>query len=237
MGLKRQIEQFYDNLLHLVYPEQCICCELELSSSEKHLCTICKNELHHTDYEKYTDDTALDKLFWGRVQVEAIFSLLYYKKNEQSRRILHRLKYNNRPDLAKHMGELIGERIQKTPPFDKADLLIPIPIHEKKRYIRGYNQSEEIAKGIHAKTEIPIHNSFLIRSVHTESQTKKGKFERWENVQGSFALSGELPASVKHVIIVDDVITTGSTLETIIRLIKENYKIDVSVISIAYAGG
>ena len=109
--------------------------------------------------------------------------------------------------------------------------------HKTFKKYNQVDQSEEIAKGIHAKTEIPIHNSFLIRSVHTESQTKKGKFERWENVQGSFALSGELPASVKHVIIVDDVITTGSTLETIIRLIKENYKIDVSVISIAYAGG
>ncbi len=237
MPVLQNVKELYAEILHLVYPEQCICCEMELSSSEKHVCTICKNELHYTDYEKYSDDSTLDKLFWGRVQVEAIFSLLYYKKNTQSREILHRLKYNNRPDLAMYMGELIGERIQKAPPFDKADFLIPIPIHEKKRYIRGYNQSEEIAKGVHTKTGIPINSTFLIRSVHTESQTKKGKFERWENVQGSFALSGELPESVKHIIIVDDVITTGSTLETIIRLIKEQYKVEVSVISIAYAGG
>lgn len=237
MNILHSIKRASKDILHLIYPEMCLACQSELSSFEQHLCALCKNELHYTDFENYQEDSPLDKLFWGRISVNTLFSLLYYKKNDQSQAILHHLKYYNRPDLAQYMGNLIGERIKEMPAFATIDFLVPIPLHEKKKHIRGYNQSEEIAKGIFTQTNIPINSTFLTRQTHTESQTRKGKFERWTNVQEAFYLSEELPKTVKHIALVDDVITTGSTLETAVKLIKDKYPIEISIISIAYAGG
>lgn len=237
MNILHSIKRASKDILHLIYPETCLACQSELSSFEQHLCALCKNELHYTDFENYQEDSPLDKLFWGRISVNTLFSLLYYNKNDQSQAILHHLKYHNRPDLAQYMGNLIGERIKKTPAFSNIDFLVPIPLHEKKKHIRGYNQSEEIAKGIFLQTKKPINTTFLTRQTHTESQTRKGKFERWTNVQEAFYLNKELPKDVKHIALVDDVITTGSTLETAVKLIKNKYPIEVSIISIAYAGG
>ncbi|HRO74924.1 MAG TPA: ComF family protein [Crocinitomicaceae bacterium] len=237
MNVLQYLKRTSTDILHLIYPETCLVCQSELSSFEKHLCTLCKNELHHTDFENYKEDSPLDKLFWGRIPVNTLFALLYYKKNDQSQAILHHLKYYNRPDLAQYMGELIGERIKEMSAFSTVDFLVPIPLHEKKKHIRGYNQSEEIAKGIATLTNKPINTTFLTRQTHTESQTRKGKFERWTNVQEAFCLNEELPEHIKHIALVDDVITTGSTLETAVKLIKDKYPIEISIISIAYAGG
>lgn len=232
------MKQAYKSLLHLVYPEYCSCCEKELTSNQRFICVVCENELHYTDFEKYTSDTELDKLFWGRVLIDTVFSLVYYKKNTQARNILHHLKYDNRPDLAEYMGELIGRRIYGTEFSKKIDVLIPVPLHDKKKYIRGYNQSELIAKGISTITNIPTDFLSLKRVLHTDSQTKKGKFERWDNVQSAFVFSNDFSESIKHIAIVDDVITTGATLETIIRTIRQsNKEVEISIISIAYAGG
>lgn len=231
-----KLHSYYTHLTHLVYPNLCVCCDGELPMSEEYLCFICKNELHHTDFDLYEEESNVDKLFWGRVNVNKVFSLLYYKNNTQSQRILHHLKYDNRPDLAYYMGELIGEKIGDNEIFKTIDLLIPVPIHDKKKYIRGYNQSEHIAQGIADKTKIACSHTLLKRTLHTVSQTKKGKFERWDNVQEAFEISAELPEEIQHIAIVDDVITTGSTLETIIRLFHEQKELKISIISIAYAG-
>lgn len=224
------------DLLHLVYPEQCLCCGKELSNSEQQFCFICHNELHYTNFEHYQEASVVDQLFWGRLNLENVFSLLYYKENSQSRKILHHLKYGDRPDLATAMGEIIGEHIVDHKNFEDIDVLIPVPIHRKKRYIRGYNQSEEIAKGIQNKSAIPVDFNFVSKDVFHESQTKKNKFQRWDNVQNTFYVQDQLHDSVKHIAIVDDVLTTGSTIETLIHAIQAKHSIKLSVITIAYAG-
>lgn len=236
MKIFHYTKRYIKDLLHLVYPEYCLICDEELTRQEQHICLFCKNELHYTRFENQEEASALEKLFWGRVQIKNTFALLYYKENEQSRKILHQLKYGNKPDLAEHMGELIGKQLKTSKTYSDIQLLIPVPLHPKKRYIRGYNQSEEIAKGISKELNIPIDEKLLTKQHHTESQTKKSKFERWNNVQEVFAIAENLSPDIKHIAIVDDVITTGSTLETAVRLIKEKYQIDVSIISIAYAG-
>lgn len=231
------IKKYTNDILHLIYPEVCVCCEEELASLEKNFCTICKSELHFTHYEHYKDDTTLSKLFWGRVELHATFSLLYYKDNLQSRHILHQLKYKNRAELAIVMGEMIGERIKQSSELVSIDLLIPVPLHPKKKFIRGYNQSEAIASGICKTSSIPVNTTLLSRKIHTESQTKKGKFERWDNVKDAFYIEDNLPEDIQHIALVDDVITTGSTLETIVQTFQKKYNLKISIISIAYAGG
>lgn len=229
-------KRYLKHLLHLVYPNLCLCCDRELPNSSEHLCFVCLEELHFTLFDQFEFESPADKLFWGRIQITKVFPLLYYKNNTQSQRILHSLKYDNQPDLAFYMGELIGKKIKESEFLKTIDLLIPVPIHEKKKYIRGYNQSEEIANGISSITNIASPNDYLKRILHTVSQTKKGKFERWENVQEAFILAKDFPDDIKHIALVDDVITTGSTLETIVRVIKEKKDLEISIISIAYAG-
>lgn len=231
------LKEITDSFLHLVYPKLCLCCDNELSPSEENICIVCKNELHHTNFQQYEDVSPVDKIFWGRFQLENVFSLLYYRDNLQSKRILHQLKYNNRPDLARYMGVLLGKSICEHERFQSIDLLIPIPIHFKKRYTRGYNQSEEIAKGIHEAFPKKYDFDFIHKMKHHESQTKKNKDERWKNVQHTFEVKDELPTGIEHIALVDDVLTTGATLETVINAIQEKHQVKISILTVAYAGG
>lgn len=231
------VSTIYRSILHLIYPRQCLCCKEELASTEENFCVLCKNELHLTNFENYDDASSVDKIFWGRLQLKNVFSLIFYRDNHQSRQILHQLKYNNRPDLAQYMGKMIGETIQNKPNFQSIDLLVSIPIHFKKRYTRGYNQSEEIVKGIHDCLKIPYDFELVQKMKHHESQTKKNKEERWQNVQHTFQVKDTLPAHVQHIALVDDVLTTGATLETVIHAIQEKHSVEISILTVAYAGG
>lgn len=230
------VTDFFNSILHLIYPRQCLCCESELARSEENFCTICKDELHRTNFEAYSEASPVDKIFWGRLHLKNVFSLLYYKDNLQSRKILQHLKYKNRPDLANYMGKMVGKAIQNTEHFSDIDLLIPVPVHFKKRYTRGYNQSEEIIKGIHSVFPKKYDFEWVQKTKHHSSQTKKNKIERWENVQHTFEVNELLPEGTKHIALVDDVLTTGATLETVINAIKEKHEVKISILTVAYAG-
>lgn len=218
---------------HLVYPEVCLICSKELTSKETSLCSFCFEELHFTHFEKYTEPTTLDKLFWGRVPVEASYALLYFEKAQSTQKILHALKYKSNPHVGLEFGRIIARRLKKMDAFKQIDLLIPVPIHPKKEFLRGYNQSEQIANGISEIMNIRVDNRFLKKRSHTGSQTKRGRFARWDNVVNNFILKKQ-KGNPKHIAIVDDVITTGATLEALIRSIQKNYPdIRISIISLA----
>ena len=145
------------------------------------------------------------------------------------------LKYKNNPALGVHFGNRIGKELKQIELFDAVDGIIPVPLHPKKKFIRGYNQSETIAKGISDTTEKKLFTKLIQRTKHTETQTKKSRFERWDNVDKVFKVSPEIK-KLKHIVIVDDVITTGSTIENIIQIIKaEHTEIKVSVVTLAIA--
>lgn len=227
--------RFTADILHVIYPGSCLACETEIAHSPASLCPICQGELHFTYYEKHREATDLDKLFWGRVKVDNTFALLFFSEQSSTQKILHTLKYNDRPDLAVHFGKEAGGKIVTMPGLMTADALVPVPLHSKKKFIRGYNQSERIAKGISDVTGIPVDESLLTRSSFSESQTRRDKSSRWENMQNRFrSASGK--SAVSHVIIVDDVITTGSTLESCIRILREsNPALKISVVALAFA--
>jgi competence protein ComFC len=232
--LKKFVE-WKDDFLHLIFPSTCLICENEISKYEKSVCSVCFNDLKFTQFENYHEETSLDKLFWGRVQLENTFSLLFFEKGTSTQKILHQIKYKANIDLAKEMGALLGEKlINSNIKTEQIDALIPVPLHPKKLYIRGYNQSEEITQGLSKVINVPINTNFLTRIQHAESQTRKGKFLRWDNIEEAFFVHLNQNEHLKHVAIVDDVITTGSTLESVIKKIKEaNPSIKVSVISLS----
>jgi ComF family protein len=226
---------FWKDLLHLVFPEQCISCENELSNSEQNICSICVSELSETNFHLSNEASPMDQLFWGRFDVTKTYAHLLFEKEKSSQHVLFSLKYRDNPAIGTHFGEVIAKRLASIEAFNDVDAFIPAPLHPKKAFIRGYNQSEAIAKGIADKLGVVLDIKNVIRARHGSTQTKKSRFQRWDNVQSTFvAKRGVL--KYKHIVLVDDVITTGSTIESIaqtIRTIHPEVKISIVVLAIS----
>lgn len=228
------LSKWKDDLLHLIYPNACLVCENELSRDQNYFCSFCRENFRYTYFELFTEPTPLDQLFWGRVPIKATYSYLYFEKGKSVQPILHTLKYKDKPEIGFEAGVLIGENVKKIEAFNDLEVLIPVPLHSKKEFLRGYNQSEKIADGIASILTIPVSTNVLKRMKFTESQTKKSRFNRWDNVENKFTVSQTMISGYKHIALVDDVITTGATLEAIIRVIRENNPdLRISVISLA----
>lgn len=238
MSLKTSVKfnKWTRDLLHVLYPQNCLICKHEFNQSKLAICPVCSSELAYTHFENYTEATNLDKLFWGRVRLEGTYALLRFKQEGSTQQILHELKYRNNPEVGIHFGKEIGMKLKSMDKFSDVDALVPVPLHPKKEFIRGYNQAEVICKGIAESQGIALRKDLLKRISFTESQTKKGKFSRWENMQNRFRIQGISNAKIKHLLVVDDVVTTGSTLETCIRILQEEFphaKISIAVLAVA----
>jgi competence protein ComFC len=217
---------------HVCFPRLCLICSVELNKSQDKLCLFCSSNLLYTHYEKHKQPTPLDQLFWGRVPIYASYALLNFEKDSSTQAILHALKYKNQPQIGVQMGQLLANKIKHISSFKTIDVLIPVPIHKKKQFIRGYNQSEKIAEGIAHILQIPIDLKLLKRTNYNESQTKKDRFIRWENVNQNFEINTH--KTYKHIAIVDDVVTTGATLESIAKTILNTFpNIQITIFSLA----
>lgn len=223
------------DLLHLIYPDQCLVCENELSVHEKQLCSFCFQNISMTNFHLFDDASIMDKLFWGRVKVENTYAHVFFEKNKTSQDVLFSLKYRNNAEVGIYFGEQIGSILNNSEKYSSVDAIIPVPLHPKKAFIRGYNQSEALAKGIASSFLKPLDIKTIKRIKHSESQTKKSRFQRWENVNESFKIKPSIKR-YKHILLVDDVITTGSTLESIIVALRtRNPELLISVATLAIA--
>lgn len=226
---------YINDLLHLIYPETCVSCEGELTGNEEHICSLCDSDLTETSYHLFEDDSAFDKLFWGRVDLASTFALYQFRKKSVIQRLLFQFKYRHTETIGTVFGKRIGSRIIVSEKFRGIEALLPVPLHRKKEFIRGYNQSLALAKGISTTTEIPVEKNLLKRLHNNTTQTKKDRFERWENVTSIFSVSSKIK-QYNHVAIVDDVVTTGSTIEALARAIREVHpNIKISVLTLAIA--
>ena len=233
--LHQKIMVAKENLVHLLFPDLCLVCEREIPRNQQKICSFCETELPFTHFTQSNDKSPLEQLFWGRVQIEHVYSWLTYQRETSTQTLLHQIKYKDKPQLAQTMGEKLGQQLKHFDWINEVEAFIPVPIHPKKRFIRGYNQSEELVKGLTAALNIPMDTHFIQRSLHTESQTKKGRFGRWDNIEGAFRRTND-QKTYQNIAIVDDVITTGATLERIVQQIHEkNPDLRVSLISLAFA--
>lgn len=232
----KTLHQYFDGLVALIYPYFCVVCGDELNQHSEHFCFMCDQELHYTYFEKYEGDTSAEQVFWGRLKIENVYALLYYEEGTSTRKILHHIKYNEGKELGRFMGRRMGEKLKDNPKFSTLDAVIPIPVHSKKEFLRGYNQSLLIAQGVSEAIGVPVVEA-LYRKAHDQSQTKKSKEERYKNVKGKFALKENGLKGCRHVLIVDDVLTTGSTLEFASRTIYEgveDMKVSLGVLAMAH---
>lgn len=226
MGLINDFLQFF-------FPELCIACHHLLTAEEKVLCTSCLYHLPRTDFHKFLDNP-VSQLFWGRVKIEASASWFYYFKGSAYQSIIHKLKYNGRKDIGIELGRIFASEIL-TSDVCSVDLLIPVPLHPRKLKSRGYNQSEMIAKGMADIMNKEMLNNVLIKTSFTETQTRKSRFDRYLNIEGKFKVINEEKIQNKHILLIDDVITTGATIESCaVALLKVN-GVKLSVASLAVA--
>ncbi|WP_371291173.1 ComF family protein [Bacteroides sp.] len=219
----------------LLFPRCCVVCGSPLSRGEECLCTCCNINLPRTGFH-LRKDNPVECLFWGRIPgLKRASSFLFYRKGSDFRRILHLLKYGGYKELGEVMGRYMAAELSSGGFFDGVDMIIPVPLHRKKQKLRGYNQSEWIARGIASVTGIPLCAECMIREKNTETQTRKSTFERWENVEGIFRLCDTVHFEGKHVLLVDDVLTTGATTVACASAFARVSRIRISVLTLAVA--
>lgn len=223
------------NLLSLFYPQSCVACGDVLQQNEEQLCLNCMLHLPETNYH-LDKANALTEIFRGRVAVENVAALFFFTKKNNVQHILHSLKYQGNQRIGEMLGEYYGKKLLQSPDFQDVDLILPVPLHEKKRKLRGYNQSACIAKGLSAGMGVPYNTTALIRAEFTETQTKKSRFNRWQNVKDVFQVVDHQALANKHLLVCDDVLTTGATLEAVIaKLLAAAENVRVSVVTLATA--
>lgn len=217
----------------LVFPPCCLCCSTILAPQEKTICSVCEMELPHTHFELIPDNP-IEKIFWGRIPIKAASAGFYFSKEGRIQQLMHALKYNDQLEAGILLGKKLGRLLKRSPRFQHITCIIPVPLHQKKLRKRGFNQCSFIAKGIQATTNWKIDETSLLRVSYNESQTKKTRWARWKNVSTIFQLHTKANLSNEHILLIDDVITTGSTLEACsIELLKGN-PASVSIATTAY---
>ncbi|MDD2284864.1 MAG: phosphoribosyltransferase family protein [Paludibacter sp.] len=228
------MKSLFTNLLNLLYPNLCIICNEILVRGESIICLKCLHEMPKTNYHLQTDNT-VEKRFWGKVQVHRATSCFHFYKGSPFQKLLHELKYHGNKEVGRVIGKYAAIDLLDSPDFCSVDVIVPVPLHPKKYAKRGYNQSEWIAKGLSEVLNKPVDNSHLIRIRENATQTKKSIFERYQNTSGIFTLNDETVFRKKHVLLVDDVLTTGSTLEACMMALMETDYITISVFTLAIA--
>jgi ComF family protein len=228
------INQAFTGFIHLFYPKVCSVCGTDLVQGEGVFCVTCLYEIPLTRY--WNDkENAVAQTFWGRVNIENACAYFFFAKGSKYRPLLHKLKYKGQRDIGVELGIQFGQALKKSELYKGIDFVVPVPLHPKKLKIRGYNQAEAIAEGIAKVIGANLSTSHLIKTEYTETQTRKTRAERVLNVSESFSLQNKKELEGMHLLLVDDVITTGATLETCAAKLLEINDSKVSIVALAYA--
>ena len=228
------LKKLIEAVTHLFYPHLCIGCGSDLLPEDALLCLSCINELPHTSFETYPDNPT-EKIFIGRLKIVAGTSGFYFSKGELMQFLIHDFKYNGNKEAGIYLSEIMGANLLKSNRFNNIDYLIPLPLFAEKEYKRGFNQAEVICDGLSNSMNVPVLAKNVVRIRFTETQTKKHRTERWDNVNESFKIMDESVLKNKHILLVDDVITTGATLDACAQVINSIEGVKISIATLATA--
>ena len=223
--------KWISDLIELIFPRHCYVCGEVLSRQEHDICLDCLYKLPKIE-QKHIGE--MEKVFWGKFDVERVASYIYYRKESPYNRLLHKMKYGNHPEVGSRLAIMAAESLAKEGFFDGIDAIVPLPLSKKKRRQRGYNQCDYIAEGLSHITGIPVVKDCVIRTKANESQTHKTRDERWKNAEGIFSLATPEALKGKHILLIDDILTTGATLTNCAIAIQQHCKCKISIFTLAY---
>ena len=230
----KPLSNILEDALQLFYPHVCAGCGDDLHGKKQLICFICMQQLPHTDFAKIPDNQ-IEHIFYGRAKIQSACSIFYFSKGQIIQQLIHQLKYKGNQEIGIYLGKLMGDQLLNSGRFTNIDAIIHLPMHPDKQRKRGYNQAEVLANGISQKLNIPVLNDIVVRSKTTTTQTNKQRVERWTNVDGTFIIQKQSSIIGKNILLVDDVITTGATLEACSNAILSIENTSVSIAVLAHA--
>ena len=228
------LAQHLNDLLEFFYPTLCITCGNRLIVQERFLCFDCWSDLPVTNFHLLPENK-VEQLFWGRTNIESATAFFTYKKGSKYQNLIHYIKYKGMKELGAETGRRFGFSLLESDQYRTIDIIVPVPLHNVKQKKRGYNQSEWIGKGISETIQKPLVVNNLNRNIHTSTQTRKNRFERWENVENIFGINDSGQFIGKHILLIDDVVTTGSTLEACAEQLLKIEGVKVSIATLGFA--
>ncbi|MBC7829813.1 MAG: ComF family protein [Chitinophagaceae bacterium] len=223
----------FQSLSNLFFPRLCVGCGNDLFGKEKILCLSCIDKFPVTNFHFHANNP-VEKIFWGRLPLAGACSYLYFTKNSLLQHLLHAFKYKGNKEIGYYFGRCMGESFIQSNRFKHIDALIPLPLHPKKEKRRGYNQAAVLCDGIAEIMQIPVLKNAVVRPTSTQTQTHKNRIDRWQNIEGKFLLAQSDKITNKHVLLVDDVITTGATLEACGHELLKSEGVRLSIATLAY---
>ena len=226
---------FWHRLLDLIAPRLCVVCGRRLAPSEEVLCAACNLHLPRTGFQLSAYDNVMARLFWGIIPVERVAALFYYEGGSKTANILYDLKYHDQPKIGVVMGRMMAKEFSEAGFFDGIDLVVPIPLARSRQRHRGYNQSRCLAEGICQATGLALYDRVVCRKRFEKSQTQMGRWERQENVANVFELKDQAAIHGKHLLLVDDVVTTGATVAACARELLKAGDVKISLLSLGFA--
>ena len=221
-------------ILDFISPRLCVVCGHRLAPSERSLCGVCMFHLPRTNYHQRPLENPMAQLFWKLTSIQKAAALFYYQPHSEMAQLVYRLKYNNRPDIGEDMGRVMAHEMQRSDFFSDIDVLLPVPLARKRYRQRGYNQSEMLAIGVSDITHLPIVTKALRRKEFHQSQTKLNRWQRQENVADTFQLVDDSHLKGRHVLLIDDVCTTGATLIACANALKDVEGIRISSLTLGF---
>ena len=230
----KPLSNILEDALQLFYPHVCAGCGDDLHGKLQLICFNCMQQLPHTDFAKIPDNQ-IEHIFYGRAKIQSACSIFYFSKGQIIQQLIHQLKYKGNQEIGIYLGKLMGGQLLNSGRFKNIDAIIPLPMHPDKQRKRGYNQAEVLAKGISQKINVPLLNDIVVRSKTTTTQTNKQRVERWTNVDGTFIIQKQSRIIGKNILLVDDVITTGATLEACSNAILSIENTSLSIAVLAHA--
>lgn len=222
-----------DSFLHLLFPHICSGCGSDLLSKESVLCLRCLEAMPETSFELHAGNP-VEKKFWGRLQLQMATAQYYFTRESLMQHLMHQFKYKRNRELGMQLGKMMGESLKRSGRF-VTDALIPLPLFPAKERRRGFNQATILCEGIAESLQVPVLKDVVVRSHHTDTQTKKGRIERWQNMEGKFILTKPGAISNKNILLIDDVVTTGATLEACGAALLQAENVKLSIATLFYA--
>ena len=227
------IKSYINSFSHLLYPHNCEGCGTDILNDDGYLCAKCYYDLPKTGFIDIADNP-VEKSFYGRLTIEQAAAGYYFIKDGLLQHLIGQVKYKRHRDLGIYLGKLIGHQLNKSNRFTDVELLLPIPLNARKEAKRGYNQATVICEGIAQVWQKPIVADAVVRTVFTQSQTNKTRVDRWQNMEGVFAIANAHELQGKHILLVDDITTTGATLEACGSEILQVANTKLSILTVAF---